>query len=65
MAELGAASSSPLPFEILWLWQVDDCHTLEQNVHKALRAYRVRDSREFFHIELRVVIETVERLLKC
>jgi hypothetical protein len=51
-------------------WKVEDAflcldsYALEQEVHKTLNEYRVRDDREFFQIPLEVAIQTVKDHLR-
>lgn len=44
------ATGVPLPFEIAVAYSVVDCVRAEKLVHRALRAYRLNNRREFFRI---------------
>lgn len=50
VAELGASTSAPTPFEVLFYFACSDPQGDESLAHKALRKYRVNQQREFFQI---------------
>lgn len=53
LAELSAASGVPSPFVLEYSILVEDQSAAEEEIHAALDAYRVNDSREFFRVETR------------
>ena len=63
-AELSFATGVPLPFSVLAKWSVGDCARVENEVHQRLAAYRINPRREFFHVELSVIIRTVNIVVR-
>ncbi len=61
--ELGSSTASPLPFGVLARWEVGDCASVEKEVHKKLKAYRVSKRREFFFAPLSYIIHTIEQTI--
>ena len=59
--ELSSSTGSPLPFEVLASWEVDDCGVIEKEVHSRLKQYRVSKRREFFLTSLANIVHTVEQ----
>ncbi len=41
-------TSVPTPYQVILLFLVDDCHTLERYIHTKCRSLRVNKKREFF-----------------
>lgn len=59
--ELSSSTGSPLPFEVLASWEVEDCGVIEKEVHSRLKKYRVNKKREFFLTSLPNIVHTVEQ----
>lgn len=50
----------PTPFEVAHSVFSPDCHVLENQIHGAMRTYRVSDAREFFQIDTSAAISVVD-----
>jgi hypothetical protein len=61
--ELTRSTSTPLPFEILATWPVEDATTLELEIHKRLAPYRLSQRREFFRLPLPQIIKVIETIV--
>ena len=61
--DLSSSTGVPLPFGVLAYWHVADCSTIEKEVHKLLKPYRVNKRREFFRTSLPVIVSAVERAI--
>jgi hypothetical protein len=59
-AEL-TSSGVPLPFRVVFSWEVRDVHLAERHVHQSLSHFRVNNDREFFAISP----EDAERLIRA
>jgi hypothetical protein len=64
-AELGSSTGVPLPFEVLASWEVPDCGSIEKNVHRQLKQYRLSKRREFFRTSLSTIVAAVEQAIAC
>jgi len=62
--ELSSATAVPLPMDVLGTWNVGDCALVEREVHLRLDNYRINPRREFFVVELSVIIRTIEAVAK-
>jgi len=62
-AEIGSATASPLPFEVLASWDVAACSNVEKYVHKHLQPFRVNKRREFFRTSLSSIVAVVEQAI--
>ena len=49
--EINSATGVVIPFGVRYLWNVKEPEKTERQIHKLLADYRVRNDREFFHIE--------------
>jgi hypothetical protein len=56
-------TSAPLDFGILAKWDVGNCRTIEQEVHRRLDSYRINPKREFFHCSLAMITSTIEQVI--
>lgn len=61
--EIGSSTGVPLPFDVLASWQVSDCASIEKEIHKQLKPYRVNKRREFFRTSLPFIVATVEKAI--
>ncbi len=59
--QLSASTSVPTPFSLVYSRYVAFPFMVESAIHRALAQYRVNDSREFFQVSLRQVIEEAEK----
>lgn len=48
--QLSASTSCPVPFDLAACFGCENAHSVEQQIHAELDAYRVNDSREFFKL---------------
>ena len=64
--ELSNKGKTALPAEYIVAYDiwVSDCHLVEQFVHKKLAKKRINTDREFFRIELKEAVKTIESILR-
>ncbi len=61
-AELGAATSVPVGFEVLHFIHASDHHAAEALAHRELQPYRRARNKEFFDAPLSLAVQTLERI---
>ena len=61
--ELSATTGSVDKFLVANEWKVKDCVLAEKLIHKRLDKFRLNNSREFFKIEYKVVLDTVIQII--
>ena len=59
--QLSGSTSVPTPFQLVYTRYVQSPFMVEAALHRALAQYRINDSREFFRLPLRLVIEEAEK----
>lgn len=59
-AELGAATSVPGEFELIYFVHICDCHQAERWIHNELSEYRKSSRKEFFDVPLARAIELLD-----
>lgn len=52
-------TSSITDFELIDHWWVKDCYSFENKIHKELRAYRIREDREFFDLNINLLKQVI------
>jgi hypothetical protein len=62
-SELSATTGVPLRFDVLASWDVDDCGTVEAEIHKRLEWCRINPRREFFATSLANIVTTVQQVI--
>ena len=60
--ELSTSTSVPLPFHVLASWEVGNCGSVEKEVHRRLKQYRINMNREFFGASLSTIVATIEQV---
>ena len=63
--ELTGATGVPLPFEVLASWEVGDVDVVEKKAHQRLKSYRVSRRREFFRVQLSIIVEEISRIVEA
>lgn len=58
-----SGTSSPDKFLIIHRWAVSDCVLAEKRIHEALDKYRINPKREFFKVDLEVVMTTIPPII--
>lgn len=58
-AELSAATGVPHPFNVEYYAEVSAPALYERMVHKKLEQYRVNDGREFFRVDIMVIVGAI------
>ena len=53
----------PFPFQCIFACEVDDYDTVENDLHNALKDYRVNPKREFFRIEPELIIPLLKHFV--
>ena len=59
--QLSAGSGVPTPFTVVYFLCVRDPFQVEAAVHRALKEFRVNESREFFRVSLAKIIHILEQ----
>lgn len=60
--QLSASTSAATPFHIIYSREVDDCFTVEKQMHAAFADRRVSKNREFFAVSLYEASRTLDSL---
>jgi hypothetical protein len=63
--ELSQSTSAPMPFNLVCYAEYENAANREQQIHAALSAYRVSESREFFQCDLKLIVGLVIDLPRC
>ena len=58
--ELSSATGVPTDFEMLAKWEVGDCTSAEEQIHKRLKPFRVNKRRDFFRGNLQTIIQVID-----
>lgn len=61
--EINSANGVIVQFGIRSVWEVDDTHEVERELHDALSEFRVRSDREFFELDYREAMRLVNQYL--
>jgi len=59
--ELGASTSVPTDFELIYFVHASDCHEAERAVHRQLAEFRKTPDKEFFCVPLARAIEALDQ----
>lgn len=62
--EISRTTGAPDKFLVAQEWKVDNCVKAEALIHEALAPCRMSPNREFFRVPYRVLLETIETVLK-
>ena len=60
--ELGSATGVPTPFRMEYSLKVSNALQLERRIHQELAAYRVNRRREFFELDVKKAVRTINSL---
>jgi hypothetical protein len=63
IGELTSSTSTPLPFEVLASWPVEDARQVEKEIHELLAPYRLSPRREFFRLPLPDIVKAIESVV--
>lgn len=55
--ELSVSTGVPTPYHVAYQVYVNDCDSVERQIHDRLTAYRINDKREFFSAPLKLTIQ--------
>lgn len=63
--KLSSDTGVPAPFVVEYYAHFDDCHKAERLAHSQLHNYRIANNREFFDVDLVIIVREIESIESC